>query len=304
MRTIHAMRIRLVALAAAGAAVVAGSALAVDTFVFGSVAGRVAGTNEADVKVRWALKCLGDKLGAATYEFTLVAVRVQPEPQTTVTIRKDTTKTGSTRIRLPAGSWQIRADPFLCETERGAGSTRPEIGQTVEVPDYCSWVVRRVRGAASVETASAVKRARPGSLAAPGSTLVAPAGGSIDAGTPDRSATAALGGGARVGIDAKQCRTRSGWRLALQAGAITVSATAGPDAARDHDVATPNAVATGRVGRWSVAIARSGGAVTTVVRVRKGSVRVKGKSGAAVTVAAGFRTTVAGGAAPSAPTRG
>jgi hypothetical protein len=301
------MRARLLVLIGTGAvaaALIASAALAVDLFLFAKVTGRAPGTNDATVAVRWDFKCLGDKLGAADFEYTLVAVRVKPAPSKTITIRSDTTKKGSTTVRLPAGTWQAQADPFLCETERGAGSTQPEVGQTVEVPDYCAWTVQRARGAVALETAASVKRARPGLGVAPGSTVVTPAGGQATIQTTGRDASALLGAGTRLSIDAKQCYARSGWRLSLAMGDAALTARAGADATRDHDVATPNALVTGRAATWSVQTSRKQGAATTTVRVRAGSVRVKGKSGAPVTVRAGFRTTVVGAAAPVAPSRG
>ena len=48
---------------------------------------------------------------------------------------------------LAPGRWQLLGDPFLCETERGAGSTAAEVGQVVTVPDYCAWTVTSARGA-------------------------------------------------------------------------------------------------------------------------------------------------------------
>lgn len=275
------------------------TALATDLFIYGTVAGRAPGSNDGLVAVRWDFKCLGGKLGEATYEYTLVALRVRPAPATKVTIRKDTAQKGSMTARLPTGTWQLQADPFLCETERGAGSTSPEVGQTVQVPDYCGWVVTKAKGAVGVETSSSVKRARPGGSVAPGSTVVTPGGGAAGLATTGKDATAAVGPGSRLTVDPRQCAARSGWRLSLASGSVAVT-TRGADASRDHDVATPNAVATGKAGAWSV----SSSGTSTAVRVTRGSVRVKGAKGAPVTVRAGQRTTVAGKAAPSPPARG
>lgn len=300
------MRGRLLLVVCAGvlaAALATSGALAIDLFIYAKVSGRAPGTNNAMVDVRWDFKCLGDKLGAADYEYTLVALRVKPTPVTKVTIRSDTTQKGSTKARLAAGTWQMQADPFLCETERGAGSTQPEVGQTVVVPDYCGWSVQRANGSVELETATSVKRARPGLVLMPGSAVVTPAGGLVALLTTGRDASALVGPRARLQVDAKQCYARSGWRLALAQGDVVLTAKAGPDAARDHDVATPNAVVTARVATWTVETARKQGAPTTVVRVRSGSVRVKGKAGAPVTVRVGFRTTVTGAAAPTVPAK-
>lgn len=289
-------RLVVIALVLAAAAASVTAATATDLFIYGTVAGRAPGTNDGLVAVRWDFKCLGGKLGEATYEYTLVAVRIRPTPSTRVTLRKDTAQKGSLTAKLPTGTWQLFADPFLCETERGAGSTSPEVGQTVEVPDYCSWVVTKAKGAVGIETSSSVKRARPGSSVAPGSTVVTPGGGSAALETNGKDATAAVGPRSRMTVDPKQCAARSGWRLSLASGSVAVT-TRGADAARDHDVATANAVATGKAGAWSV----SATGTSTVVRVTRGSVRVKGAQGAPVTVRTGQRTTVTGKAAPTAP---
>jgi hypothetical protein len=297
-----AMR-RLVALVAViSSLVLAGSALAVDIFIFGAVTGRVPGKNLARVAVRWDFQCLGGKLGEATYEYTLVAVKLGTKQK--VTLRKDTTQKGSLQTTLPPGSWQLQADPFLCETERGAGATEPETGQTVQVPDYCTWVVAKARGAAELEQGAAVKRAKPGSVVAPGGSVVTRGGGSVSLATAGKDAAAELGPSSSVTVDARQCASAAGgWKLTLATGAIAVSAKPGPDAGRPHTVATPNASSSAGAATWIVTSSAKGGVKTTVVSVRSGAVTVSA-AGKKVVVKRGFRTTVAGSKPPAAPKRG
>lgn len=271
-------------------------------YIFGDGVSRIAGTNDANVGVRWDFKCLGDKLGEAKYDYTLVAVRLDPSPEKRVTIKSDTTKKGSTSVRLSTGSWQLRGDPFLCETERGAGSTQPEVGEVVKVPDFCTWTVARAKGGTTLESASSVKAAKVGAIVAPG-TAVVTASGPATLVSAGKDATVALAGKTKATIDRKQCYAKSGWRIALAAGAVESTTKAGPDGASGHDVATPNAVVTAKVARWTVLTARKGGAPTTLVHVRSGSVTVAGSGGARVTVKAGFSTTVTGTSAPTKPSR-
>lgn len=282
---------------AAGA--VAAAVHASDVYIFGTATGRVAGTNDATVNVRWAFKCLGDKLGEAKYEYTLVAVRLAPTPEKRVTIGPQTTKTGSTTVRLSTGSWQLRGDPFLCETERGAGANAPEIGEVVKVPDFCTWTVQKAKGGATLETVSSVKAAKQGAVVVPGTSVVT-AAGPATIGTAGRDATLALDAKTKVTIDRKQCYSRSGWRVALGTGGIAAT-TKGSDGKSAHDVDTSNATVSAKAARWSVKVTRKGAAVSTVVRVSAGAVSVKGSAGAPVIVKAGLSTTVSGSSAATKP---
>jgi hypothetical protein len=97
----------------------------VDYYITGDVGGRAPGKNAALVEVKWDYKCLGDRLGPATYSWTLKLTRRAPAPERTVALASGTSKTGSTRVVVPPGRWQPVADPFRCETQRGAGSTTP-----------------------------------------------------------------------------------------------------------------------------------------------------------------------------------
>ena len=127
---------------ACAAALLAGGASgskASDVYIVGRVLGRVPGKNLASVEVSWAYKCLGDKLGDATYEWTLKAVRQQPKPEQTVALGEGTSKVGKLRTQLGPGQYLLTSDPYHCETDRGAGYDKPEIGQSLAVPDYCVW---------------------------------------------------------------------------------------------------------------------------------------------------------------------
>jgi len=296
---------RLTAILAVAALVAATGALAVDTFIYGAVTGRVPGKNQARIAVRWEFKCLGDKLGEASYELTLVAVKLGSQPAEKITLREDvTSKKGQLTTTFAPGSWQLQADPFLCETERGAGSTAPEVGQTVRVPDYCSWLVTKARGAVELEQGAAVKRAKPGTVVAPGAAVVTRTGAALALASAGKDAAADLGASSRLAVDARQCASATGgWMLALQQGAVAVAAKPGSEATRPHVVATKNATSTAGAATWVVTAATKGGAPTTTVAVRSGSVIVKA-GGKQVVVKAGFRTTVAGKGAPSKPTRG
>ena len=84
----------VVALVVVGAvAVLAGSPASgapdrasVDVYIRGKVIQRVPGKNVALVDISWDYKCFGDKLGDATYEWTLKVQRRQPKPVTTMTL--------------------------------------------------------------------------------------------------------------------------------------------------------------------------------------------------------------------------
>ena len=122
----------------------------------------------------WDYKCFGDKLGDSTYEWTLKILRRQPKPVKTMTLGTGTTKRGSMRTQLGPGSYLPTADPFLCETERGAGNDQPEIGAPFTVPDFCAWSVTASRGTVQLEQGAAVKLAKPGTTVRPGDSIVTP----------------------------------------------------------------------------------------------------------------------------------
>jgi len=293
------------ATAAAVLSVVAGSASSpeatafparssVDVYIFGKVLERVPGRNRARVEVRWAFKCLGDKLGEATYEWTLVASTLGEDPARKVTLRSGTTKTGSLTTALAPGRWQLRAEPFLCETERGAGSTAPEVGQVVDVANYCAWRLTKARGAVEVEAGSAVRRGRPGMSIAPPAAVATPALGSASLETAARELAVTAGRSTELEVRRGAC-TAAGPSVTLQAGSLQAVARG----AVPSEVRAEHARMTALRSSWSVVSAP--GHVT--VSVSKGSVAVRGASGGPVVVRAGFRTTVAGRSGPTVPVR-
>jgi len=263
--------------------------LTFDTFIFGEVTGRVPGKNASRVDVRWDFKCLGDKLGEATYEWTLLASTIGGTTSRTVTLRTGTTKTGSLTTVLTPGRWQLRADPFLCETDRGAGSTAPEVGQVVDVPDRCAWLVTRARGSVEVDAGSVVRRARPGAALTPASAVTTPAGAAVDLKTAGGEASLALRAGSRLVVDRATCGGNP--RVTVTAGSVQA-------VARDPlEVNAGAARSTGRAATWTVQAA--GG--RTTIAVSRGTVTVRGRAGGAVVVKAGRRTVVTGKGAPTAP---
>ena len=247
------------------------------------------GKNASRVDVRWDFKCLGDKLGEATYEWTLVASTIGGATSRTVTLRTGTTKTGRLTTVLTPGRWQLRADPFLCETERGAGSTAPEVGQVVDVPDRCAWLVTRARGSVELDAGSVVRRARPGASLAPATTVTTPAGAALDLKTAGGEASLAVRAGSRLVVDRATCGGNP--RVTVTAGSVQA-------VARDPlEVNAGAARSTGRAATWTVQAA--GG--RTTIAVAKGAVTVRGGTGGAVVVKAGQRTVVTGKGAPTAP---
>jgi hypothetical protein len=261
----------------------------VDVYVTGKVTAGVPGKNASRVEVRWDFKCLGDKLGEATYEWTLVASTIGAASPRTVTLQKGTSKSGRLTTVLTPGRWQLRADPFLCETERGAGSTSPEVGQVVDVPDRCAWLVTRARGVVEADAGAVVRRARVGASLTPATVVTTPAGASIDLKTAGGEASLALAGGSRLVVDRATCG--GGPKATISAGSVKATAR------EALEVSAGAARSTGRAATWSVTAA--GGKAT--IAVAKGTVTVKGRTGGAVLVKAGQRTTVVGRNAPTSP---
>ena len=272
----------------------------VDVYIRGNVIKRVPGKNSALVDISWDYKCFGDKLGDATYEWTLKVLRRQPKPLKTTTLSNGTTKRGSMRTQLGPGLYLPMADPFLCETERGAGNDQPEIGAPFTVPDFCAWSVTTSRGAVQLEQGAAVKLAKPGTTVRPGNSIVTPRGGSASLDSNGKDGTAAVGASSSIGVDAKQCAATGAWKLRLARGAASIAVPGVADPKRSYQTETANATASGRRGaRWKVQF--TPGKPTTRVTVTGGSVVVAGSGGPAVTVKAGSSTVVSGAAAPSKP---
>ena len=277
----------------AAVAVLAGAATGArtsDIYITGKVLGRVASKNTSLVQITWAYKCLGDKLGDATYEWTLKVLRNQPLPKTTTTIGRGTSKRGSKTVQLGPGEYLPFSDPYSCETDRGAGYDKPEVGAPFTVPDYCAWSVSAVRGAVELEHGTAVKAAKAGMVVAPGDALVTPKGGAASITAFGGTGTVALAASSRLEVDAKQCAARGGWLLRLVGGSLTAHVGAAAGAKQSYAVATPNATASGAKGaRWRVGFK----AGKTTVRARAGRVRVVGRTGA-VLLKPGQATTVKG----------
>jgi len=281
---------------AGGQATGAPGATAVDTYITGKVIGRVAGRNLATVKIAWAYKCLGDKLGDATYEWTLKLIRKQPRPERTTTLGGGTSKSGSKTVQLSAGQYLPVADPFLCETERGAGSDKPEVGASVVVPDYCAWSVTSTRGLVQLEQGAVVRAAKVGSAVAPRDSLVTPKGAVASISSNGGDGTASVSGSSRVGVQAGVCSRGGGWTLSAAQGAISAAVKGGRRGA--YRVTTPNAMTAGGPGaRWKVSVARG----VTKVAGLGGTVTVSGKKGPSVILTSGKSTVVAGSAPPAKP---
>lgn len=273
----------------------------VDTYVTAKVASRVPGRNLSLVDVNWAFKCLSDKLGDARYEWTIKLIRKEPKPERTTTVGKGTSKNGTKRITLAPGDYLPVADPFFCETERGAGSDKPEVGAPFSVPDYCAWSVASAKGQVLLQQGSAVRVAQPGAAVRPGDALTVPGGGSAALRSNAGDGTLAAGPASSVGL-ASMCAGGSGWQLQLTKGGAAAAIPAKASGRLTYQVRTPNATVSGRPGAsWRVDYV-AGGRRTTV-KVLAGSVSVSGKSGRPVTVAKGLSTQVVGTGAPSAPRR-
>jgi hypothetical protein len=270
------MRRGIAGVVVAVAAVLAGSvssAPASDIYVWGTVLGRVQGTNDSRVQLRWAYKCLGDKLGYATFDWNLKVDRSAPLPKKTTLIAKGTSKRGSKTVKLPPGTYLPYSDPYACTTERGAGWDKPEIGAPFTVPDYCAWSLQSVRGAVQLEQGTAVRAARPGSAAAPGNALVTPKSGAVKAASLGKDGSLSLGGGSRLEVDRARCPSKGGWLLRLESGSATVSVPPVASASKRYEVAGPKVKTAGTKGaRWSVRIAKG----KTAVRVFAGKVRAAG----------------------------
>ena len=258
------------------------SAPLVDIYIRGVVSGRAPGKNAANVEIRWDFKCLGDRLGAATYIWTLKVVRRVPKPEQTRTVATGTSKTGSTRVQLPPGRWEPIADPFRCQTDRGAGSTTPEVGSAFVVPDYCAWSVAAARGRVGLEQRSAVKALRKGDLVHAGGVAFTSGRGSLVLASRGGKSTVRLAASSRVRVDARQCARLGGWKLRLERGRVT-AAVAESDRRRPYEIETANVVTRSARAAWTVEAHLRQRKPWTRVTVNRGRVAVKLR---------GFRRTV------------
>jgi hypothetical protein len=277
----------------------------VDYYITGEVVGRAAGKNAATVELKWDYKCLGDRLGPATFSWTLKVTRREPGPERAVSVGSGTAKAGSRRVVVPPGRWQPVADPFRCETERGAGSTAPEIGREFEVPDYCGWSVRTVAGRAMLEQRGAVEAVRRGGSVTLGDAISTSRRSLVELRDRTSGSAVRIGANSSVTVDTRYCPRTGAWKLALLRGAV--AAEARPSEARAaYELRSANARTTARAGAaWTVTVGRTGRQRWTRVAVRASRVAVANARGRrAVVVRAGFATVVRGAGAPSRPRRG
>ena len=253
-------------------AVLAGSAASSDIYITGQVLARIPGKNMATVRIAWDYKCLGEDGG--DYEWSLKLVRTQPLPEKTVALGSGTTERGDKTTRLAPGEYLPKSDPYLCETSRGQGYDKPEIGGQFTVPDYCAWTVSSVRGLVQHQHGTAVKAARPGSSVARGDVVVTPRGGQAVLRAAAADGTTTITGGSELKVDVTHCPGKSGWKLLLDAGGLTAAVPKGATAKASFTTTTKNATVTGGAGaRWKVEYAKR----RTKVRALAGQVRVGGK---------------------------
>jgi hypothetical protein len=287
---------RTLAIGAGVAAVVAalaGSAASSDIYITGKVLGRVPGQNAANVRIAWDYKCLGEDGG--DYEWTLKVVRTQPLPEKTTVLGTGTAERGERSVKLTPGRYLPTSNPYLCETTRGQGFDKPEIGAPFTVPDYCAWTVTSVRGLVQHEHGSAVKVARPGSSIAQGDAIVTPRSGKAVLQSVAGDGKLTLSGGSRLEVDAKYCPGKSGWKLFLAQGAVSATVRPRASAKASFSTLSENAIVLGgRLARWDMSFVSD----TTRVKARAGTIRVAGKRGAPLRLRAGQSTTVKGSGAP------
>jgi hypothetical protein len=273
----------------AGTLLVAASAPASDIYIWGSVQQRVPGKHLAVVQMKWAYKCLGDKLGSATYDWTLKVRRRQPLPETVTTLGHGTSKFGTLTVTLPPGDYLPFSDPYFCETDRGAGYSKPEVGAPFTVPDYCAWTVSAARGFVQLERGSAVKLVKPGTTVTPGDLLATPKGGSAALASVGRDGTVAVAAASQLVVDGKQCAAKGGWRIQLSRGGLTAAVQRSALRKSSYVTATPNSTVSGLPGaRWRVDYAKR----KTRVRALAGSIRVAKTGKAPSILKAGQKTTI------------
>ena len=263
----------------------------VDVYIRGAVLSRVPGKNAASVELRWDYKCLGDQLGAATYEWTLKVMRRLPRPERAITITLGTSKTGSRRVQLQPGRYEPLADPFRCQTERGAGSTAAELGAAFVVPDYCAWTVTSARGQVGLEQRGAVRALARGGSVRPGELVFTSGRASLALASRGGGSSLRLAARTRLRLDPSHCARSSGWKFRLTGGSAQVR-LAESDRQRLYVLESANAVTSASRASWTVAAGVRGGRPSTRVRVQSGRVTVKSRSGRARILSAGRSTTI------------
>jgi hypothetical protein len=250
----------------------AGAVPSSDIYITGQVLSRVPGKNASTVRIAWDYKCLGEDGGS--YGWTLKVLRTQPEPERTTTLGSGTGERGSKTVQLPPGRYLPKSDPYFCETERGQGFDKPEIGASFVVPDYCGWTVSNVRGLVQHQHGTAVKAARPGSSVAQGDALVTPRRGRAVLRAVTGDGTTTLEGESVLRIDRKHCPAKAGWKVLLVEGGLTVAVPKDAPATASFLTTTGNATVSGGPGaRWNLEYAQR----RTKVRALAGKVRVAGK---------------------------
>jgi FecR protein len=253
-------------------AVLAGSAASSDIYITGQVTKRVAGKNAALVRIAWDYKCLGEDGG--DYEWSLKVVREDPLPRKTQPLGSGTSERGEKITQLTPGRYLPKSEPYFCETTRGQGFEKPELGGQFTVPDYCAWKVSSVRGLVQHQQGTAVKAARPGSSVAAGDVVVTPRSGKAVLRAAAGDGTTTLAGGSELKVDGKYCPAKAGWKLWLADGGVTVAVPKGAAPKASFTIATKNATVTAGSGaRWKVEYAKR----RTKVSALAGKVRVAGK---------------------------
>ena len=155
-----------VGVAVAAACVLAGAASSrstSDIYIWGTVLGRAKGSDASVVQLRWAYKCLGDKLGYATFDWNLKVERDAPLPKKTTLIAHGTSKRGQMNVTLPPGDYLPLSDPYECTTERGAGYSQAGDRRAVHRPRLLRVV--GVIGARRRPARARLARSRPPSRA-------------------------------------------------------------------------------------------------------------------------------------------
>jgi hypothetical protein len=260
-----------------------------DIYIFGTVLGRAQGSGSSLVRISWDYKCLGEDLG--TYDWTLKVIRTEPLPERTTTLGSGTSKRGEKTVKLTPGTYLPTANPYNCETTRGQGYDRPEIGALFTVPEYCAWKVLAARGAVELEQGTAVKRARPGATVAPGDSLVTPRGAKATISSLARDGKASLAGASRLSVDPRRCAAKGGWRLLLAAGTVTASVSKSAAPRASYQTATNRVTVSGSRGSgWRLGLAGK----KATIRVIAGKVLVAKKAGRPVTLGAGKSLVVKG----------
>ena len=299
----------LVAIAVAGTALAGGGSAAtarptaptVDTYIRAEVGERLRGRNAATVELRWDYKCLGDRLGAGTYEWELKLIRREGSREVVIPVTKGDTKRGSRRVVLSPGRYTPVANPFECVTGRGIGSTEPEIGAPFVVPDFCVWSVGRLRGRVTLDRRAAVKPVSPDDVVRAGDAVVVGRDSELRLDGARRESVLAIGTPSRLEIRRVGCPRSDAWTLGLSSGTLAVRVS--PAGNGLHDVVTANATSSARSGSWVVETKVVGGRPWTRVTVRTGRVIVRNARGR-TTATRAARVVVTGATRPvTAPPR-